>query len=215
MPYDPPRPCLCSAGNLIGSHYCSPPLEPQMLRQVPLRTLRFPMLNSKNPLCLFLLPQIRSSTGGRNLTEWHATNLVLLVNGRCRSGKFMISPERSQRPSTSLTLSRWKHYVGPVVVWNLPASGFPEFSRVESPWRLSFVVSSSPRSRVWTSEEASSLLWRMMVFCRWPRMGSNAVFARLVKGSGGRTRRTQCVIYGNSTLGWLISASPGASSIMP
>ena len=45
MPYDPPRPCLCSAGNLIGSHYCSPPLEPQMLRQVPLRTLRFPMLN--------------------------------------------------------------------------------------------------------------------------------------------------------------------------
>src|SRR5882757_6094429 len=103
------------------------------------------MPDRQQPLCLFLLPHIRSSTGERNLAEWHATNLVLLVNDRSRARKFMISLERSQRPSTSLTLSSWKSYVGCVVVRNLPASGYPEFSRVGSPWGLSFVVSSSPR----------------------------------------------------------------------
>ena len=147
MSYNLLQTCLRFAGisDLVSNR---PPPEPQMSRQAPLRTFWSPMLNHQKPLRLFLLLQIRSSTGERNLTKYHATYLVLLTSARSRSRKSMISPEGSQRPSTSLTLSSWRHYAGCVVVRNSPASGFPEFSRVELPWELSFVVSSSPRSRV-------------------------------------------------------------------
>ena len=152
-----------------------------MLRHLPSRTLRFPMLNPKQPLYLFLLLQIKSSTGERNLAEWHAANLVLSMNGRSHPGKSMTNPERSQRPSTSLTLSSWRHYASYVVVQNSPASGFPGFSRVKLPWKLSFVVSSSPRSRARNFQEASSFVWHIMVFCRWPRMGLSVAFCAVGK----------------------------------
>ena len=136
------------------------------------------------------------------------------MNGRGRSVKPMISPERSQRPSTNLTQSSWRHYASCVVVQNSPASGFSEFLRVGLPWKLSFVVSSSPRSRVCNSQEVSSLVWHMKVFCRWLRMGLSVASAQSARGSGGGTRRMRCAISGNSTLGWLMSALLGMSCIM-
>jgi len=56
-------------GVLIGFHYISSPLEPQLLRQDPLKFLWFPMLNLKGPLRLSLPPQIKSSIGRRNPVE--------------------------------------------------------------------------------------------------------------------------------------------------
>ena len=47
----------------------SPSLQPQVLLQVPLRTLWSPMPNHQKPLRFFLLLQLKSSTSEPNLTE--------------------------------------------------------------------------------------------------------------------------------------------------
>ena len=142
-----------------------------------------------------------TNTSEHNRMEWHATNPGFFAYSPGRGRGSMTNPARSQQLSMSQILSSCRPVASGVVVPTSPASGFSQSSRMELLWRLSFAVSSSPRSSAWTFQAVSSPVGHTMAFWRRPTIILSAAFAQSVRGYGGRTRRMQCGICGNSTLG--------------